>query len=309
VRSPFAPVVVPLVALVAALTRWKLQGSGNLYTTLNKRLYVPDPDLGWAIAKDDQPIWLGLEVCAMIAGIAIGCVVGGFIIKKLGPKRPRLAKGLWIAAWVAGVATLVVPIAAFASGGGIEGALDTLPGAKSGGGIEGISGTLDLPIGRYEVVAHAGTSITARVSAGGEAFDALFAGDVKGSFVGNPKDLTKPLTADANVASASVDTGITPRSTSAREYLQSAKYPRITFHAAGKIDFVGKQHAVDVTGSLARADDAAKTRLGLTGDILLVQADFSIVIKETALAPDAKDFDGDRIPIHVSLVLRHTGER
>jgi YceI-like domain len=326
VRSPFAPVVVPLAALVAALLRWQLQGSGNMYTTLNKRLYVPDPDLGWVIAKD-HPIWLGLEVCAVIAGIAIGCAVGGFIIKKLKAKRPRIAKGLWFAAWVAGVATLVVPIAAFASGAGIEGARDVQPERKSGAGIEGIAGALDLPAGRYEVVAHEGTALTARVSAGGESFDALFVGDVKGTFVGSPKDLTKPLTADANAASASVDTGITPRSSSAREYLQSAKYPRIgfvlekllgarqetptrvSFHAAGKIDFVGKQHAVDVTGTLARADDAAKTRLGLTGDIMLVQADFSIVIKETALAPDAKDFDGDRIPIHVSLVLRHTGER
>jgi len=42
------------------------------------------------------------------------------------------------------------------------------------------------------------------------------------------------------------------------------------------------------------------------GDVLLVQADFSIVVKETALAKDAGDFDGDRIPIHVSLVMRHT---
>jgi len=30
------------------------------------------------------------------------------------------------------------------------------------------------------------------------------------------------------------------------------------------------------------------------------------VIKETALANDAGDFDGDRFPIHVSLVMRHT---
>jgi polyisoprenoid-binding protein YceI len=318
--------VVPLAALIASLVRWQLQGSGNMYTRLSKDLYVPHPDLDWVIAKE-HPIWLGLEVCAVIAGIAVGCAAGGFVIKKLKAKRPRLAKGLWIAAWVAGAATLVVPIAAFASGAGIEGARDTRPPPKSGTGIEGIAGSVELPTGRYEVVAHEGSSITASISAGGEAFDARFTGDVKGTFVGNPKDLTKPLTADANVASASVDTGITPRSTSAREYLQSAKHPRITFvlekllgarqetpdrvsfHAAGKIDFVGKQHAVDVTGTLARADDAAKTRLGLSGDIMLVKADFSIVIKETALAPDAKDFDGDRIPIHVSLVLRHTGER
>ena len=42
------------------------------------------------------------------------------------------------------------------------------------------------------------------------------------------------------------------------------------------------------------------------GGVLLVQAAFSVVIKETVLASDASDFDGDRIPIQVSLVMRHT---
>ena len=326
VRSPFAPVVLPLVALIASLLRWKLQGSGNLYTTLNKVLYVPDPDLEWVIASD-HPIWLGLEVCAVIAGIAVGCAVGGFIIRKLRPSRPRIAKGLWIAAWVAGAATLVVPIAAFASGAGIEDARDTRPTSSGKTAVaEGISGSLDLPTGRYEVLAHSGTSITAQVSAGGEAFDARFAGDIKGTFVGNPRDLKAPLTADANVAAASVDTGITPRSNSARDqYLQAAKYPRITFvleklvaarqetpnriafRATGKLEFVGKTHPIEITGTLGKPDETALARLGLSGANLLVQADLSIPIKETALAPDAKDFDGDRIPVHVSLVLRHTG--
>ena len=323
-KSPFAPVIVPLAALIASLVRWWLQGSGNMYTALEKRLYVPDPDLGWRIA-DEHPIWLGLEVCGVIAGVAVGCAVGGFLIKKLRAKRPRLAKGLWFAAWAAGAATLIVPIAAFASGGGIAGARDTLPAVKFVA-IDGIEGALDLPAGRYEVIAHSGTSITARVSAGGEAFDARLAGDLRGTFVGAPKDLRAPFTADASVSAASVDTGITPRSNSARdEYLQAAKHPRITFvltklvaakqenpnqvsyRATGKIGFVGKEHVVEVTGTLGRPDDAAKARLGLEGTIMLVQADLSLVIKETALAPDAGDFDGDRIPIHVSLVLRHTG--
>ncbi|HLL23844.1 MAG TPA: YceI family protein, partial [Kofleriaceae bacterium] len=187
------------------------------------------------------------------------------------------------------------------------------------------TGSLDLPAGRYEVVPHSGTSITARVSAGGEQFDARFAKDIRGTFVGNPRDLRAPFTADANVASAVVDTGITPRSPSARDYLQSDKHPRITFvldklvatraesptqiayRATGKLEFVGKTHPIEIAGTLGRPDDAALARLGLTGAILLVQADFAIVIKDTALATDAGDFDGDRIPIHVSLVLRHTG--
>lgn len=62
-----------------------------------------------------------------------------------------------------------------------------------------------------------------------------------------------------------------------------------------------------ITGTLARPDDAALARLGLTGSILLVKATFSISIGDTALAANAMAFDGDVIPIAVSLVLRHTG--
>ena len=56
--------------------------------------------------------------------------------------------------------------------------------------------------------------------------------------------------------------------------------------------------------TLRRPDTTALARLGLRGDVLLVQADFALAIRETALAPDAGDFDGDSIPIHVSLILR-----
>lgn len=321
-RSPFAPVIPPLAALTAALVRWWLQGSGNLYTALEKRFYVPDPDLGWTIAPE-HPIWLGLEVCGIIAGIAVGCAIGGLIIRKIRGRRPRIAKGLWIAAWVFGIATLAVPIAAFASGAGIEGARDTLP-TTTGATVNGIAGSLDLPAGRYDVVAHAGTSITARISAGGEAFDARLAGDIRGSWEGNAKDLTQPMKSEVSVAAASVDTGITPRSNSARDYLQVDKFPRITFTldkllaakqeapnkiafvAKGTLGFVGNKHVVDIAGTLGKPDDTALARLGLSGKVMLVQADLSIVIKETALAPDAGDFDTDLIPIHVSLVLRNT---
>ncbi len=322
----FAPVVLPLAALIAALVRWWLQGSGNVYTALDKRLYVPDPDLGWRIA-DHHPIWLGLEVCAVIAAIAVGIAIGGWFVGRIESKRPGLAKGLLAAAWILGALTLAVPIAAFASGGGIEGARDTLPDSAQSAVAEGISGSLELPGGRYDVVVHSGTSITARVTAGGEAFDARFSGDIRGSFVANPGDLREPMSGEASVAAASVDTGVRPRSNSARdEYLQAATYPRISFvldkllaaraeaedrvafRAMGRLELIGKTHVVEVTGTLGKPDDAALARLGLSGAILLVQAEFSIIIKDTALAPDAGDFDGDRIPIHVSLVLRHAGD-
>jgi hypothetical protein len=80
----------------------------------------------------------------------------------------------------------------------------------------------------------------------------------------------------------------------------------IAFRAHGTLGLIGKTHEIEVTGTMKKPDAAALARLGVSGDVLLVQADFAVTIKETALAGDAKDFDGDRIPIHVSLVMRHT---
>ena len=72
---------------------------------------------------------------------------------------------------------------------------------------------------------------------------------------------------------------------------------------------MNKTHPVEITGTLKKADAAALQRLGVAGSVLVAEADFSLVIKETALAPDAGSFKGDRFPIHVSLVLRHTGDK
>lgn len=323
-RSPFAPVVLPLAALIAALVRWWMQGSGNLYTALSKRFFVPDPDLGWRESVF-HPIWLGLEVCAIIAAIAIGLAVGALVIRKLEARRGRMTM-LRVLSWVVAAAPLIVPIAAFSSGPGVSGGRDTLPADRAVAVETGIEGALDAPAGRYEVVPHAGTVISAQLSAGGETFDARFVGGVAGTWQGNPRDLTTPMTAEVRADTASVDTGIGERSKHAREgYLLADKYPRITFtlgeviasrpdapgrlafRAKGTVGLIGRVHPVEITGVISHPDTAALARLGLTGAHLLVQADFALLIKDTALAPDAGDFDGDRIPIHVSLVLRHTG--
>jgi polyisoprenoid-binding protein YceI len=324
VKSPFAPVLLPVLALLGALARWHAQGSGNVYTALHKRFYIPDPDLGWQVSPE-HPIWLGLEVCAVIAAIAVGLVVAGWIIRRREARRGERATVLRALTWLVGAAPLAVPILAFASGGAPARAVDTLPQSTIAGIEAGIVGVIDAPAGRYEVVPHAGTAITAHLSAGHETFDARLAGDIKGGWQGDPHDLNKPIGGDVSVAAASIDTGIDERSKHAREaYLQADKYPRISvaldrvlaakqagpnavaFRAHGTLGLIGKTHSVEVTGTLKKPDAAALARLGLTGDVLLVQAELSVLIKETALAGDAKDFDGDRIPIQVSLVLRHT---
>jgi len=324
-KSPFAPIALPVVALIGALVRWKLQGSGNVYTALAKRFYVPDPDLGTRVSPE-HPIWLGLEVSAIIAAIAVGLAVGAWVIGRREAKRGQPATRLRTAAWIAAVVPLIIPIAAFASGGRPSGGLDTLPAGATATVVEaGRTGTIDAPSGRYEVVEHAGTSITAHLSAGGETFDARFGGGIHGSWKGDPRDLSKPVTAEVSVEAASVDTGIGERSKHAsEEYLHSDKFPRITvaidrliavsqagannvgFRAHATLGLIGKTHSVEITGTLRKPDATALGRLGLSGEILLVKAEFDVLIKETALAPDAGDFDGNRIPIQVSLVLRHT---
>jgi hypothetical protein len=67
--------------------------------------------------------------------------------------------------------------------------------------------------------------------------------------------------------------------------------------------------SIEAAGSLKKADAAALGRLGLTGAVLIAEAEFTLLIKDTALAPDAGSFNTDRFPIHVSLVLRHTDEK
>ncbi len=322
-RSPFLAAVPPSVALSAGLVRWWLQGSGNLYTATARRAYVPDPDLGWRVV-DGGPPWLGLEVLAVIAAVGCAVVAGAWLVRRLergGAARRGLRGGLW----VVGAAPLLVPIWAFAGGLGPDGARDALPAGHRAVDLVGITGALDAPAGRWEVVAHDGSAVTARLAAGGESFDARFARGIAGHWTGDPRDLTAPMSAEVTVPTASVDTGVTARSNSARDdYLDAAGHPTIgfrlerltaatatddgvAFHATGAIALLGREHQVELDGGLRLLDQAARTRLGLDPSIpaMLAEADLRLPIRDTALASDAGDFDVDEIPLHVSLVLVH----
>lgn len=325
-KSPFFPVGLSVAALLASLLRWFAQDSGNLYTALDKRFYIPDPSLGWRVSAA-HPVWIGLDACALVAAFAIGLTIGGYVVRRRESRRRICSSFLRTGAWTLGAIAILVPLAAFASGSRPSGGLDAYPlDVAQPLARSTIAGELDAPAGRYEVVQHEGTSITARLSAGGEMFDARFAGDVKGFWRGNPHDLASPTTATISVAAASVDTGVRTRSKHARTgYLEADTYPRITvdvdrllaaqpagaegvlFTTHGTLSLIGRTHSITITGTLKKADQAALERLHLTGTILLVRATFSIAIKETALASHAHSFDADVIPISVSLVLRHTG--
>lgn len=330
-RSAFAPVAVALVAVGASLARWAMQGSRNFYTALEKRFFVPDPDAGWALS-DQHAIWLGLEVIAVLGAVAVGLAIGGVIIRRRERKTSATSRILRGAAWAAGVATLVVPIAAFASGWAPEGGRDVRPrreavAVDTAPQPTPITGALDLPAGRYEVVAHKLTVISAQLKAGGDTFDAQFAEGITGQWLADPKDLTRPMSAEVSADAASVDTGIAGRSKHARTgFLHADKFPRIgwkleklvaarqdgpdkiAFRAAGAVSIMDKSTPIEAAGSLKKADAAALGRLGLTGAVLIAEAEFTLLVKESALAPDAGSFETDRFPIHISLVLRHTGE-
>jgi polyisoprenoid-binding protein YceI len=311
------------VALLAAVARWLVQGSGNVYTATEKRFYVPDPDLGWRVAPGG-PFWIGLELVALLGAVVVGVAIAALVVRRWERRRGtvRWARaGLWVVAAV----TLAAPAWAFASGLGPARGREALPdGATAAAPTTGLEGSLDLPAGRYDVVAHAGTAITAKVEAGEEKFEARFARGITGAWTADPRDLSKPGQAEISVDVAGVDTGIALRTQHARdEYLHAARFPRITlrlgalvatrqdgprqvaFRSAGTLAFMGEELAVEITGNLRATDAAARARLGLPAEAaaVLVDADLVITVSGTALRADRDSFDSDRIPIHVSLVL------
>lgn len=322
-RLSFVPTGIVASAFVASLVRWYVQGSGNRYTALAKRFYVPDPDLGWRVSTQ-HPIWLGLDACAVIIIGMFGVGVLGVVSWRRASRHPVQVRVLRAVSWALASIFVCIPVLAFASGPGPLHARDTLPPSAAVLVEDGIEGSLDAPQGSYAVVSHAGTAVTARLSAGGDTFDARF-GDVTGIWQATPRNLQLPMHAAISVAAASIDTGVGERTKHVRErYLHVDEFPRIdvtldrvaavrangsneiAFRAPASVSLLGRSDMVEAVGTLSKLDEAALARLGLTGDVLLVQADFTLSIRDTALAPKAHDFDSDRISIHVSLVLRHT---
>ena len=328
-RSSAWAIVPAVVALGGTAARWFVQGSHNLYTATTKRFYLPDPDLGWR-AAEGGPVWLGLDALAVTLGVAAFVGVAALVVRRRENKRGRRAAPARVVLWLLASAPLALPVWAFASGGAPTDGREALPeGAAAAAPTSGIEGALALPAGRYEVVPGAGTSITAKLEAGKEAFEARFAAGVNGTWTADPGDLKKPMKASIAVAAAEVDTGISMRSDHARgDYLEVERYPRIAlelgrlvaarqdgpaqiaFRTEGSLAMLGETLVVEITGNLRAPNEAGKQRLGLeAGDAaILVEADFAIRVGDTRLREHADSFDADVIPIHVALVLRHDAE-
>ncbi len=323
-KTPYWTALAPLVAVAAALARWLAQGADNVYTDADKQLYVPDPDLGWRLLEDG-PVWLGLDAVAVCAAV-FGAVVVGAVLVARKERRSGARSRLRVPLAGVGAVALVVPLWAFASGLGPAGARTALPARGFASAPSGaVDGALpDVSAGAYLVVEHDGTRITARVTAGGETFEARFSGGARGALRIDPRNFAQPVSADIAVDAASVDTGIELRSKHAREELRVDEFgevrfalgaitgvaqdgPRaVAFTARGTIELMGRSHDVDVTGVLRAPDAAGRERLGVPDDdVLIVQARTSISIEASAIDNDGT-FEADELPIDVSLVLVKT---
>ena len=321
--SPYWGLAASGAALIAALGRWLVQGTENVYTAADKRFYVPDPDFGWRI-HESGPLWLGLDAIGALAALTVALGTGAWLLRRRERTRGTPWRGARVALLALGIAPLALPLWAFASGLAPEGGREQPPQSELGPRPDGIGGALaGSTAGRYVLVPGAESAVTARVTAGGETFETRFAGNLEASLTFDPGDLRAPVEAAVRVDAASVDTGVTMRSKHAREeYLYADEHPEIrlamvelvaarqgedareiAFWASAALDFMGARLTVPVTGTIRALDEAARARLGTSGPALLVTADLAIDIEETPLGKDAGDFDEDRIPIHVSLVL------
>ena len=311
-------VFLPFVAGMGILTRWFLQGSYNLYTSINKRLYIKDPDLGWRVVEG--PVWLGLDSLLITAASAIVVLVGAWWARKIlsSKYRPLLRVLLWVAA----ILPVGIPAWAFVTGLGPSNAVDALPQQSNSIVPIGVDGSLpNLPAGRYDVVDHPQVNITAQLTAGGEVFEARFSG-ASGYWQGNPGSLTEPIEANILFESASVDTGIRLRSKHAREELKVHEYPQISFAltrilgvaqreqnaigfvADGVVHLMGGKHRAKVSGVVRRVTQQTRARFTELADrpAFIVNANFLILIDQTAIGNDGT-FSSNKVPIQATVIF------
>lgn len=325
-RPLVAAFIAPALALLAGGARWLLQGTGNLYTSTDQRFYVPDPDLGWRLAPQGM-LWLGLDALAMIAAFAAALGVVALLIHRSERRREVSHGKLRTALLAISLTPALIPIAGFAAGTPPASARATAP-AEAGVVGEGIEASLPAaPPGVYEVVAHRGTLIAATVKAGGDTFEARFAGAPRGSWRGDPTDLSQPMSGEFFVAAGSVETGIEARDEHAADKLAASEHPelgfaltritgataggerRVRFRGEGEVRIMGAAVAAEITGAVTELDADGRSRQGLDdAPALVVNASFEIDLRQTPVDTAGGTFDETRVPIRVSLVLINRGE-
>lgn len=321
-RLTSAPRYALAATLAAGLAvgRWLWQGTGNVYSKLDLKVYLPDADLGWRRTEEGFS-WIGLDLVVILLALAVGVYLS---VRFLGKRPHVLAKLVVGASKTLALVSLLVPLYFFLGGAPPSGAKDSLPSTAITAPTSGILASLpDLPAGRYDVVPHADAAVTAKLKAGGEVFDARFSGGLEGYWEATPSDLSKPMKAHVTVLADSIETGIDLRNEHALDDLKPKAFPRIEFHlgdvvsteqtdnavtfaASGEAHLGDRVHAAKVLGTLRAVDDALLAKLELApGTYVLLQASLSINIRETIIGNDGT-FDVDDVPIAVTLILKHS---
>jgi len=311
------PALVPCLAALLGLVRWLWQGTSNLYTKLSLQPYLPDADLGWRRSEDSH-LWLGLDVIAICLAVAFGVVVVTYFVRKKGFARVSLAMEV-----LAGL-VILVPLFALLGGSPPDNARETQPRENIRSIASGIRGSLpSLPSGRYVIIEQKDAAVAAQLVAGGEKFEARFAGGLRGFLQFDPSDLSKPLSAEIEVEAKSVKTGIDLRDTHALEELKPDKYPTLRFkfgqltsaqnegetllfEAAGQVFLGGRTHELPISGSIQRISPALSEKLGVSRDSphILIKASLSLNLADTIIENDGT-FDTNEVPVLITLLLKH----
>ncbi len=296
-----------LLGSLLAFVRWFQQGSGNIYSRLHDRYYQPNESGQWDFVSDGAP-WLGLDAVGGLFALTVGIVVAGWIAKN------RNRNGLGRALWIPSVAALLLPIWVFSQGLRPADAVDSPPEISTSSKLAGLVGHLKAPPGKYKIVSNVGGELVATLKAGGETFDARFADEITGYWNGDLSDFSKPMSAEFEISSSSVDTGVGLRNKHAREKLKSEKYPRITFKlerlvaskqidkntvefaASGAISLMGISKTTELTGTVALAIP------GKEQPTLWVNAKLEYSLESTPLA-EGDTFNEQVVPIRVRLPL------
>lgn len=309
--------------------RWLMQGADTVYTDVARAFWVERTRGVW-VETADRWVWLGVEGLFAVLAVVVGTAAMLFISGRA--PKPLIAKISTALSRVGAVVALVtpaLPVWAFISGTPPEGAERLMPLAptpappSAGAGASGAELALvplGLPTGAWVLADTRTNLLAARVTAGGETFDAKF-GPLSGS-VDLAEDL-KSSRAGFTVPSSSVDTGIELRNSHAQGYLLADQHGTIglsiaklanvgpgadaesrNFETEAELSFMGKVLTVKVTGSLTSLSKEEMADFGVSAaQALLVKASFTLPLKATALDPKNFDTVQTQIPLTARLVL------
>jgi len=320
-------------AAVLGLIRWATQGTSTIYTDPARAFYVADQDLGWAQTEESWFL-LGLDAVGLLVMVAVGTWLAVWLFKRANASTtsPWWKKPVQVGMVLGLGASAVAPalaIAAMASGLPPEGARMFLPEVTASTAEPAKAAPAKLfqaPKGTYTVFDHPSNTLTAKIKAGGEEFEARF-GPLSGTTSFDPSSPAKgTFKTRISVPTKSIDTGVPLRNDHSATDLKADKHPEIvmsldglesitataggkaSFKATGTVSVMGITLKLPVTGEIGQLDEGARKRLSVkASNAFLVTGSVSVTIADTPL--DQQSFDKPTIPITARFILVHDGQQ